>query len=256
MKLTRSKFACTLLAGLAFAAIPALTLANPIQIDLANPMAKFATIDGGTNHAGEGTNHITWGTPYSPENPTGQKSGLIFDGFSPPLHTTIGQTFDLGTLTHENFSVKSGTAASGATLVFEFDVQGAHPVHQSYSFDLAIDETSNEVPIGDCSYLSTIYPCADKISFPQMQGANAFTLDGTDYTLSLLGFGPDADNIMTGFVTQERQSTSTHLWGVISAVPVAVPEPGVLGMFGLGLFSMGGLALAARRREARNVRAC
>jgi hypothetical protein len=250
MRLTRSKLVCALLAGAAFAAAPALTMANPIEINLDNPQAEFVSINGGTGQAGEGTNHITWGTPYAPENPTGQKSGLSFDGFSPPLHVAIDQAFDLGTLTHENYSVKAGTAASGARLQFDFDIKGAHPVHQSHMFDLTIDETNNEVPISQCKYNSTTYACADKISFPQMQGAQSFTLDGVNYTLSLLGFGDSPDNLMHDFITQERASSSTDLWGVISAVPMAVPEPGILGMFGLGLLGIGGLAVAARRREA------
>jgi hypothetical protein len=239
-----------LLAGAAFAAAPALTMATPVQIDLNGAQAEFISINGGTGHAGEGSNHITWGTPYAPENPTGQKSGLRFDGFSGTLNTTVDQAFDLGTLTHENFSVTAGTAAQGARLQFDFDIQGAQPVHQNHMFDLSIDETNNEVPIGQCEYQSDQYACADKISFPQMQGAQNFTLDGVNYTLSLLGFGDSPDNLMHDFITQERASSSTDLWGVITAAPMAVPEPGVLGMFGLGLLGIGVLAIAARRREA------
>jgi hypothetical protein len=62
---------------------------------------------------GVGTNQINWGIPAG-----GTQSGYRFDGVTPPPSGPFGAgtSFDLGTFTHFNQPIQSGTSITGATL--------------------------------------------------------------------------------------------------------------------------------------------
>lgn len=238
-----------LLAGIAFALLPALALSIPgaagaTTIELNNPTATFSQPTGGTNITYPSAHEIRWGIPAQ-----GQQSGLGFDVFNSPLNINTDTAFNLGTLHHFNFPVNSGTAISGVNLTFAFDIPGASISPLSFLFNLGVDETPNAPPCAVTPVPSTNY-CPDIISFPQMGGSTTFTLNGVLYTLNLLGFGTDANDLANNFVTQEGKDNFTSLWASISAPVAQVPEPGSLLTMALGLFGLVGLTGWRRKLKA------
>lgn len=247
MKSTSHLLAVALAALLPALALTVPSVASADAIQLTNPTATFDNIAGGYNTSGEGTNEIHWGTATNNSNNPGHlNSGLRFDPFVSPLNTTTETPFDLGVLTHFNWEI-SLPGASGADLTFSFSIPGASIDPLNFLFNLGVDETSNvqqgcantPVPPGNW--------CPDIISFAQMTSSTVFTLNGQSYTLKLLGFGDAPNNLSNNFITQEFANNTTHLWAVITP-NVSVPEPGALGMMGLGLLGLVGL-LAIRRRK-------
>ncbi len=252
-----------LLSVLAFG-LPSAASALPVPVTLNNPSAGFSNpqpVGGNLGNSnitwpdGANGDEIRFGVPTNQpvKNPTRQQSGLRFDVFAAPFDVNIGDIFDLGTLTHFNWEVRSGTSIRGAVLTFDFDIAGSNPPHLSFSFNLGVDETDNKA--AGCAN-TPVTPgnwCPDIISFPQMGGGETFTLDGRTYTLNLLGFGPTANNLQSAFITQEFQDNSTHLWATISSPTTQVPEPGALSLMALGLFGVGGVLTYRqhKRKEGR-----
>lgn len=236
MKLTKCLFI-----SVALVALPALAFALPVT--LTNPTATFSNTgpSAGQNVTGDGTNEVRWGVPFQQPAP-GQQSGLRFDVFGSPMTVQTGDIFDLGTLSHFNWPVSIPTVST-TELTFGFVTEG---VTSSFLFNLGIEETPNS---GTCKYGSPgDTKCPDRISFPNMTGTQKFTIDGVDYTLFLLGFGPDVDTLMDGFITQENQNNQTHLWAKIDAATVSVPEPNAFVLMMFGLLALGG-AVQLRRKQ-------
>ncbi len=246
MKLTRQ-----LMIGAALAILPALAFALPITVE--NPSATFSGATGGTNvNYNNGTTHseVHWGEPTS-KNP-GDQSGLEFDVFHSPLNTDTGTTFSLGTLSHDNWEVKNGTAISGVDLTFSFSITTPGIGALDYTFPLTIDETNNAPPCAETPVPSDNY-CPDIITFSSFTSTQSFTIGGIDYTLDLLGFGTSADDIQDSFITQEGKVSSTNLYAVINAKtpPVKVPEPNALLIMALGLLALGGFVQYRRKRNPK-----
>jgi len=116
---------------------------------------------------------------------------------------------------------------------------------QSFAFRFLIDETPNVTP---CAYPSTPgNPCADQITFQNLDLTSAFTLGGIDYTLELLGFQMSVESpLTTSFFSQEGGNNTIGLYARFVA-PTRVPEPGTLGLLALGLLAVSG----AVRRKTR-----
>lgn len=236
MKLTKCLFI-----SVALVALPALAFADPVT--LTDPAATFSNTQpqAGQNVNGDGTNEVRWGVPFGQSAPE-QQSGLRFDVFGSPFIANTGNPFDLGTLTHFNWPIKVPTI-NMTDLTFSFVVGG---VTSSFLFNLGIEETPNS---GTCKYGATgDVKCPDRISFPNMTGQQKFSIDGVDYTLYLLGFGPSASNLMNGFITQENKNNQTHLWAKIDTAPVGVPEPNAFVLMIVGLLGLGG-AVQLRRKQ-------
>lgn len=245
MKLTNRLFM-----GAALVALPAFAFANPVE--LTNPSATFSNTgpaaDQNVNYVGSTDQEVRWGVPFQ-QAPPPQQSGLRFDVFGAPFTVDTGNTFDLGTLTHFNHPVNIPTVMT-TDLAFSFDTAG---VTSRFLFSLGVEETPNS---GTCAYgAAGDTPCPDRISFPNMTGTQTFTMDGTEYTLYLLGFGPDANNIMDGFITQENLDNTTHLWAKIDAAPVGVPEPNALLLMALGLFAVGGAVRLSKKQDKKQNKA-
>lgn len=239
-----------LLVGAALVILPAWAFATSITLD--HPTATFQNTVGGSNihYVSSGCTgspatdcEVRWGQPAGDTD----ASGMRFDSFTAPLGTSTGTAFNLGNLTHFNWPVAGGTAASSTQLSFGFTITTPNLGDQTFLFSFNIDETPNQAP---CAYPSTT-PCADKITFGNATSTTTFNIGDDVYTLYLLGFGPDANHLSNEFITQENQNNTTSLWAKIDlSQPVGVPEPNALLMMALGLFGIG-MAVEVRRRRRR-----
>jgi hypothetical protein len=220
---------------------------------------------------------LIWGCA---SNKAGHRSSLVISGSPatnpPDLLTDAANPIDLGiVLTHNNFVI-NGRHLKSTVLHNAFSLTGNDGT--TASFDLAFDinfvETSNNTKLKNCAAPSTV-PCADifvisddSLNFKFQAGGYAYyasifppagihTLDPKECHAA----GVKMDSC-SGFWTQENASTPLGFDMQITSNPIeggggggggpSVPEPGALGMMGLGLLSIAGLLFLRRRRTAED----
>ena len=199
-----------------------------------NDTPTFASVAPVPGYGNNKENQIRWGIPAE----FGDKSGLGFTGISPPDKVFAANTpFELGQLRHFNNPIYAEAQGFVSTVDLKIstaftDPAGATP---SFTFNLMVNETLN----------STGNPFLDRdfINFPNTFPAEKFTVGSTEYTLHLLGFGPNAGNLVSVFESPEGTTNSVRLWAELTEAPV--PLPGAVFLFGSGL---AGLAMLRRWR--------
>ncbi len=215
--------------------------AQLITIESVSGIWTQATPDG---IDGIGTNQITWGTAANTE-----RSSYVFDGVAPPEITgiNIGQRFDLGFFTHNNFPI-TGTFLETARLevTANLSINGTSRTAVSF-FDFEHWETpNNEDPCADGGALGEGINedgCADRVTFSFNEAlSDRFQIDGDWYELTIAGFQSNGE-LSDVLWTQEDASTEATLRGVVNRVPT----PATLPLLGAGLLLLG---LTLRRREA------
>lgn len=147
-----------------------------------------------------------WGYPADPNR--GQKSGLGFQGADGDLESN--RDFLIGTLTHFNFPIVGGSAASAITLTFDLALGDGGGSPASFPVRFEVDETPNA---GSCAYPSDT-PCADRITW-SLPEPRAIEVDGTVYALNIKGFRESASSTspaLDGFVSQEGRANSAYLF--------------------------------------------
>jgi hypothetical protein len=165
---------------------------------------------------------VRWGVPVPPND---QQSGL---GFAPAPGGSIevDTPFLVGELMHFNYVVAYGSAATAVDLGIDLDIDGASPNPQEFLFTFLIDETLNDPG-----------PVDDVITFSAPSDPQTFEVEGVNYTLELLGFGPSADSLLDEFISPEGGTNSAMLWGQITESPI--PAPGAVLLGGLGTALVG-----------------
>jgi Thrombospondin type 3 repeat len=166
---------------------------------------------------------VRWGVPAS----GGQKSGLGFAGSAPPS-IEFGTPFLLGTLTHFNFPINGGSAASSVKLDLDVTVTpqggGAPLFAKAVSISFTIDETANDAAA--CPGEAT--PCPDRIQLtgnaPQ---SDTVVVDNVVYTFTLQGFLDETGALATEFVSQEGGSRSAQLYATFTQRCTDDDEDGV-----------------------------
>lgn len=203
------------------------------NFSLSSSSGIWTGVNGGSNINGIGTKKVSWGNPTTDKG----QSGLRFKGVG-STSFDVDETFKVGTLTHFNNPILN--PASGANL--QVDLNFSTPdIDPSFNFKFAIDETLNVAP---CSYASPQNrPCSDRISFPVSLPSESFKFMGKNLTLELLGFGQEANNFDSEFITKEKKKNKTFLFARITENETPsqnVPEPAsILGLLAIGAFGTG-----------------
>ncbi len=176
-----------------------------------NPASAIWTaITGGNNISGLTTDTVRWGNPPTAGDPN---SALEFN-----VNTGVVATntpFALGDLTHENNPVTVPPTPSDATLDISMIITNGNSEGVLFTFVFGIDDTVNTAPCGPDQVSAT--PCDDIITFPNAISAQTVTIDGVEFNLALLGFGPTANNLLDKFVTEEGQDSTTTLWAELTS---------------------------------------
>ena len=197
------------------------------------------------NDPGQSTDRIRWGA-WSPS----EASGYDFTPSADLTAVTVGSPFVLGTFTHHNRTIPSGTDITAVQYAFGFATNGTPG-----SLGTTLQFFHNETPNAGTCPAGTIGPlCADIVTISAAFLGSVISVGSDIYTFTLLGFSPDGVNFSSQYVSQESGSNTTKLFATVSSqsIPsVATPEPASLALLGLGL---GAAAAAARRTRSRRNR--
>jgi hypothetical protein len=192
----------------------------------------------------------------------GERSGVLVANTAPvgATVTTNGGVSPTAQFSHINnpISASFGTLLT-ATVQTTLTLQALNPIPglaqalPQLVFNINFAETSNNnnCVVGATSNCDDVFV----ITFGALN--NIFNYDGLDYFVSIVNTsGPlnplhptacaaaGVNGPCLGFLTREGERTDVDFGILISARPVQIPEPGILGLLGLGML---GLFLSRRR---------
>lgn len=177
--------------------------------------------------SGDGTAELRWGTDVG----FGQ-SGYNFDPSAPPAFTVAADdAFMIGTFTHINRPILSGTSIESAQLDVLVEILSGGDTGP-FLFSFLHNETPNRCrPQPNCA--------SDIVTISNLVTSDTFSVGDQLFTLSILGFSIDGGNtILTSFSSREGLSNSAALYAQFVSV---VPIPAALPLFLTMLAGMGAL---------------
>jgi VCBS repeat-containing protein len=153
---------------------------------------------------------IAWGDSSS-------SSSYVYNDNNALANVNIGEKFTLGTFTHNNFPIPSGSSITAANLRVTFDVViNGQTVHVDHTIQFQHNETPNDGANSD-----------DIVTI--INGTNVVNITVGDATYQLtIGFQDAAGNTVTQVYTDENESTSFNLNGTLALVSM-VSTPDVVG---------------------------
>jgi hypothetical protein len=216
--------------------------ANAAPLTISNILGGWENATGGTpaivNVAAQGTDTARWGVPANVD-----QSGYDFTPTAGAFNPTLGVAFSLGNFIHHNNPVgDDGSVPTGIDYSFSFSTNGA-PAGLADIIHFDHNETPNAEP---CPSPSAI-PCDDIVTISSVSLDSLITVGSDVYFFNLLGFSTDGGaTISSQFFSQEGGQNSAGLYAIVTAQPIAMPEPGSLLLIGTGL---AGVVTRLRRRK-------
>ncbi len=190
-----------------------------------------------------GVASINWGVPGDGTTLDNQFTcnGLGSEGGG--WSAGLGETFRIADFTYRNGSTFYGDL-TGVDMLLGLSVGGASAYSGDFAYRMVTTNTPNVTgdPVLDGDIVS-IYGSG--------LSSGAFSFDGTNYTVRLLGFSTDGGNtVTTAFNSPEGANVSAGIYAQIQVQ--SVPEPGTM-----ALLASAGVALAfTRRRQLRGAGRC
>jgi hypothetical protein len=240
-----------------FAAISAgvmlATGASAASLDITNVTGIWSSTNpGAPTVSGQGTDTISWGTPFGQPD----QSSYNFAGIAPPTQPNIAPNtpFTLGTFTHNNNPITGdvlATAELTVDITFDLFDDFSNPIGSqtvTSVFDFEHLESPNEAdPCADGGANGVgvnVNGCADRVTATlNVPSSTSFTVNGETFFFNVTGFG---DPAFDEFWTVENQSNAVDLRATWTSRVSTVPLPAAGWMLIAGL---GGLAAMARRRK-------
>jgi len=250
----------SILKALAAASVLSIAAATPAMaamtdITFSNVKATwFAPIGGSNLHEetnGSDNAAIFWGSGNGPQS--GYRFQTNIPMISVNTDTQTSAVTSIGTFTHYNYAINSGSGISGIKLKLTMDVTVGSTVMQNIDFVYAFNhwETPNgNNPCADGGNHGqgiNNNGCADNVSVNFLQESGFFTIDDIEYALDVEGFLV-GDDPATSFWTREEATNVAELRGtvVLRSLAGAVPEPATWAMM-IGGFAIAGGALRRRK---------
>ncbi len=172
----------------------------------------------------------SWGDPLWSPNPA--RSSYVFESRITPFDApTNGTAFSLGTFTHNNFPIPSGSGITGINLLVNLGIEGFGALSTTFVY------SHNETPNNSSSPNDIV-----TITNPVLNAH--FISGGNDYYFSLLGFSQNGGaTISNVFSTIENQANIADLYGIITTTPIPnpTPIPAAIWLFGSGLVGLIGI---------------
>ncbi|QYJ86453.1 tandem-95 repeat protein [Shewanella mesophila] len=158
-----------------------------------NTFDGFDGDGGGGNDNDNGHDQIRWGST------NGLQSGYGFIDNDAALNGEIplNQDIVLGTFTHYNYPISSGTAITDATMQITFTVFDASGVPAPVTMDIEFNH--NETPNSGDNPEDIITIGSTNVTF---------NYEGNTYTIQVIGFMDDQGNIVQTIYTDENAATS------------------------------------------------
>jgi hypothetical protein len=239
---------------------PSVAAAGTITFD--NITATWSDVQGGTNvdftNNGTGNASVMWGVPSG-----GGQSGYNFLGPGGPVNAALPPSptpdFIIGTFTHFNQPISSGSSISGLRLTINTDVAlDAVPLgNYSFVYDIVHNETPNGAdPCADGGAHGVgvnVNGCADNVQTNYNLLSDSFQIGLDLYTLDIRGFEllvPPNTKVLSFWTTEQLDNEAYLLARAALTSEVTgqqVPEPASLTLLSAGLAAAG---LLRRRRRA------
>ncbi|CAH1545099.1 putative Serralysin [Vibrio rotiferianus] len=173
--------------------------------------AAWSSVVGGTNtyvfdsnDNDSANDQLRWG--ITDDNDPQSGYGFIDNDLGLNGELPLNEDVILGTFTHFNNPISSGTAITGATLSVSFELVDTYGNRQLVELDIEFghNETPNDGGTGD-----------DIVTITST--AATFNFDGKEYSVEVVGFKDVNGNVVTSINTSENQDTSYDL--AIKLVP-------------------------------------
>lgn len=191
------------------------------------------------------------------------QSGYDFTIASQPINFNVppspSPVQQIGEFTHLNFPISSGTSITGIKLRLSADIAVNGSPMGSRMFDYGFDhwETGNaDSPCADGGTVGVgvdVNGCADRVTANWLSTSDDFVVGSDIYTVNVTGFSldPSGSDPFTSFWTAENEHNHAYLLANVALRRDVepIPEPGTLGLLGLGL-----LGFARRQFSQRGKR--